>query len=86
MTEPDPNKIPTRQILRRLGGPTAVLRKLHALGYTQTKITTLEGWSVRGSVPGWAIPVLLDIAATDGVELSHRDFIEGGEHPHEFLQ
>jgi hypothetical protein len=84
MPESNYRGIPTGVILKKLGGPTAVNRKLQALGY-QTKLHTLRKWVWRRTVPAWAVPVLLDIAAKEGVELSHRDFIPDGEHPYEFL-
>lgn len=78
-------QIDTREIVARFGGSKRLWDLLLAYGYRQIGLSAIEQWKVRGQIGGMWVPVLLDIAEREGIELSPRDFMEGGEHPNELL-
>lgn len=60
-----------RTIVERLGGPSATARRL---GHNHC--TTVHGWVTRGDCKLSQAKLLLDVAATQGVDVTPADFFE----------
>ena len=55
-------------IIQRLGGVTAVSKKLGI------PLTTVSSWGRSNRIPDWRQPKLLELASQEGVTVSTADF------------
>jgi hypothetical protein len=78
--------IDTHSLFQKFGGRERMRRHLLELGYAEVTLGAMTQWLRRGTVPARYIPALIDIAINEGYPVTHRDFLEGGEHPAEILQ
>lgn len=78
-------QINAKKIVRKFGGTAELHRMLMRYGYRNITRDAVQKWSDRGQIGGMWVPVLLDMAKHEGIDLSPRDFMEGGEHPNELI-
>lgn len=78
-------QIDVKKLVRRFGGTSKLFQLLMKYGYRNITRAAVQKWSDRGQIGGMWVPILLDIAKHEGVELSPRDFMENHEHPNELL-
>jgi len=62
-------------IVSKLGGRERVFNRLVAAGLRIRTVHAMRMWVRRGSIPGDAQNLMMQIAETDGVEYKASDFI-----------
>ena len=78
-------QINAKKIVRKFNGTAELHRMLMRYGYRNITRAAVQKWSDRGQIGGMWVPILLDMARHEGIDLDPREFLEGGEHPNELI-